>query len=199
MFIGSERFSDIHRGVPLMSRSLLSKRLQELERSGVVERQDGGGAHEVYKLTPAGRELGPIVVQLGQWGKQWIRNELTARDLDAGLLMWDMRRRIDFQHLPEERVVVHFLYPDAPLNRRKWWLILNQDEVDLCLVDPGLEPDLFVTSDVATMTDIWMGDLSYGTAINSGDLQIQGQAKLRSRLPAWLQLSIFADVERRIS
>ncbi len=197
LFIGSERFSDIHRGVPLMSRSLLSKRLQELERAGVVERNSPEGK-EGYRLTAAGQELGPIVLQLGHWGKQWTRSEMTSRELDAGLLMWDVRRRIDNRRLPDSRVVVHFLYPDAPLNRRRWWLILNRDESDLCLIDPGLDSDLTVTSSVSTMTGIWMGDRSYGEAVQSGDLQIVGPPKLRSELPSWLRLNVFADVERRV-
>ncbi len=198
MFLGSQRFSDIHRGVPLMSRSLLSKRLQELELAGVIEKSDSGHGYDVYRLTPAGAELGPIVVQLGLWGKQWTRSEMTPRELDAGLLMWDMRRRIDFSQLPKERVVVHFLYPDAPVSRRRWWLVLQCDEADLCLVDPGLEIDLTVTTSVRTMTGIWMGDVSFGTALQNRDLQIEGPVSLRSRLPAWLRLSTFAEVERRI-
>jgi len=196
MIMGSERFSDIHRGVPLMSRSLLSKRLQELERAGVVERIDTGGSHEGYRLTPAGEELGPIVVQLGNWGKQWIRGETTFRELDPGLLMWDMRRRIDLQQMPKEKVVVHFQYHDAPIKRRRWWLVINDSEVDLCLVDPGIEPDLHVTTTVDIMTGIWMGDVSYGAALQTRDLQIDGPAELRTRLPSWLRLSVFAEVER---
>src|SRR6476619_3585185 len=85
MFMGSQRFSDIHRGVPLMSRSLLSKRLQELERAGVVQRVESDGSHDRYALTTAGMELDPIVVQLGQWGKQWTRSDLSARELDPSL------------------------------------------------------------------------------------------------------------------
>ena len=197
MFMGSRRFSDIHRGVPQMSRSLLSKRLQELIRAGVIERAASGGGYDEYHLTLAGEELRPIVVQLGNWGKQWTKSAMDPVDLDAGLLMWDMRRRIDYQQLPPERVVVHFQYHDAPLNRRYWWLVLNRDEADLCLVDPGLEPDLYVTTDVRTMTAIWLGDLSYGSALQMQALRIEGPQEMRNRLPSWLQLSVFADVERR--
>jgi DNA-binding HxlR family transcriptional regulator len=197
MFMGSRRFSDIHRGVSLMSRSLLSKRLQDLNRAGVIERCDSGSGYDEYRLTAAGEELRPIVVQLGNWGKQWTRREMEPGDLDVGLLMWDMRRRIDYHQLPEEQVVVHFQYHDAPRGRQRWWLVLNHDEADLCLVDPGLEPDLYVTCDVRTMTGIWMGDQSYGSALQARDLQIEGPAALRTRLPSWLRLSVFADVERR--
>src|SRR6266568_5180274 len=63
---GSRRFNDIQRGVPLMSSSLLSKRLRQLERAGIIERRkrpDGKGSE--YHLTPAGEELGPVFAQLG--------------------------------------------------------------------------------------------------------------------------------------
>lgn len=198
MFMGSRRFSQIHRGVPKMSRSLLSKRLQEIERAGVIERIDSGAGYDEYRLTPAGEELRPIVVQLGNWGKQWTRGEMNPGDLDLGLLMWDMRRRIDHQQLPEHQIVVQFQYHDAPKTRRRWWLILNRDESDLCLIDPGLEPDLTVTTDTRTMTSIWMGDLSYGSALQSHELEIEGPRELRNRLPTWLRLSLFANVERRV-
>src|SRR5579862_6418872 len=92
MFMGSRRFSDIHRGVPLMSRSLLSKRLLELEHAGVIEKTDSGLGYDLYCLTPSGEELRPVVVQLGNWGKQWIRSEVANQKLDVSLLMWDMRR-----------------------------------------------------------------------------------------------------------
>jgi len=196
MMMGSQRFSDIHRGVPLMSRSLLSKRLQELERAGIIERIDASGACEGYRLTAAGEELGPIVVQLGHWGKQWIKKEVDPHELDPSLLMWDMRRRIDFQYVPKERVVVHFQYHDAPIKRKRWWLVVSGHEVDLCLVDPGLEPDLCVTTTVGTMTGIWMGDVSFGAALQARDLQIDGPSELRVRLPSWLRLSTFAETER---
>lgn len=198
MVLGSTRFSDLHRGVPLMSRSLLSKRLQELERAGVIARKDSGLGYDEYVLTPAGEELRPIILQLGMWGKQWTRAEMAEDDLDVGLLMWDMRRRIDHKQLPESRVVVHFKYHDAPLKRRQWWLVLNRDEADLCLIDPGHQPDLFVTTDLRTMTGIWMGDQSYGSALQSRALTIEGPPELRARLPHWLQLSSFADIERRV-
>jgi len=143
LYLGCERFSEIHRGVPLMSRTLLSKRLQELEIAGVVERFESGKSHELYRLTQAGQELGPIILQLGTWGKQWTRNEYTARELDAGLLMYDMQKRVECRSLPKDRVVVHFLYHDAPLKRRRWWLILDRDDAAaLCVTDPGVESDL---------------------------------------------------------
>jgi len=198
MYMGSRRFSEIHRGVPLMSRSLLSKRFQELERAGLIERVDSGSGYDEYRLTPAGEDLRPVVVQLGNWGKQWTRSEMEPGDLDVRLLMWDMRRRIDQNHLPDERVVVQFEYHDAPIAYRQFWLVMDKNDVDLCFVDPGFEPDLYVRSDVRTMVGIWMGDLSYGSALQSHALTLDGPKELRNSLPGWLRLSIFADTERRV-
>src|ERR671927_972546 len=71
---GSHRFNDIQRGVPLMSSSLLSKRLRQLERAGIVERRarlDGKGTE--YHLTAAGEQLAPVMAQIGIWSERWLR------------------------------------------------------------------------------------------------------------------------------
>jgi DNA-binding HxlR family transcriptional regulator len=63
---GSHRFNDLRRGVPLMSASLLSQRLKELEWAGVVERRaEPDGRGYTYHLTEAGKALQPIIEALG--------------------------------------------------------------------------------------------------------------------------------------
>jgi DNA-binding HxlR family transcriptional regulator len=198
MYMGSKRFNEIHRGVPLMSKSLLSKRLQELEKAGLIDRVDSGCGYDEYRLTDAGEDLRSVVVQLGNWGKQWTRSDMEPGELDVRLLMWDMRRRIDQNSLPEQRIVVQFEYHDAPINYRRFWLVMQRDDVDLCFIDPGFEADLLVRSDVRTMVGIWMGDLSYGSALQSQALTMEGPKELRNCLPGWLKLSLFADTERRM-
>src|SRR5579871_3648396 len=69
---GSTRFNDLHRGVPLMSRSMLSIRLKRLEDIGVVTRKSSGQGTE-YHLTEQGREFAPIIRLLGEWGQRWYR------------------------------------------------------------------------------------------------------------------------------
>lgn len=61
---GSHRFNELRRGLPRMSPSLLSRRLQQLQRAGIVERRVEGGEVR-YLLTPAGDELRPVVEALG--------------------------------------------------------------------------------------------------------------------------------------
>jgi DNA-binding HxlR family transcriptional regulator len=190
---GSTTFNDLHRGVPRMSRSLLSNRLKKLEDCGIVERllkNTGTG----YKLTPAGRELGPVVTQLGTWAQRWYRSTFRGAELDVGVLMWDIRCTVNAKALPAVRTVVQFIFSDLRANSRTWWLVNEGGEVDLCPVDPGDEPELQICTTLRTMTRVWMGDLTIDAVVRSGDLTILGPQTLRRRLGGWLRLSPYAPV-----
>ena len=196
LMCGSHRFNDLRRGNPLMSPSMLSQRLKTLEAAGVVERRpaaDGSDAVEYY-LTPAGEDLGPIVMQLGIWGQRWARAQLTPEDYDPALLMWDMRRRIDVQQFPtDRRTVLFFEFLDAPRKTRFWWLVVNDGEADLCLKNPGYEVDLHVRCKVETMCEIWMGNATVRRAVGSDDVQLHGASELKRSLERWLGYSVFAQ------
>ncbi len=198
LLCGSRRFNDIHRGVPLMSPALLSQRLKALERAGVVERRTAGaGRGPEYFLTQAGRELQPIIEQLGVWGHRWVQSHIDDGDLDSGLLMWDMRRRIDVERFPTERIVIAFEFTDAPAGRRSYWLVGDRGSgVEICVTDPGFEVDLYVYADVRTMARVWLGDLGLTRAVESGAVELHGPRHLREGLGSWLGLSLFAGVER---
>jgi DNA-binding HxlR family transcriptional regulator len=196
LICGSTRFSDLRRGVPLMSSSLLSQRLKFLEREGVIERRPTLSGHgSEYHLTDAGRELEPLIMAMGEWGARWARSQLAPEDLDVTLLMWDMRRTVRPAHFPSRRVVVAFEFTNVPQSKRRWWLVSEAEEADLCMTDPGHEVDLFVHTDLRTMTAIWTGDLPFEAALESGALEVHGPTDLRQRLRAWLGLSTFATVK----
>lgn len=197
LLAGSRRFNDIHRGVPLMSSALLSERLKTLERFGVVERRarpDGRG-HE-YHLTAAGEELGPWVELMGVWGQRWVRRRVIPEEADPALLMWDVRRNINMERLPDRRLVVHFGFRDAPKGKRSWWLVLARPEPDLYLVDPGFGVDLVVRTDTVTMAEVWVGDLDLAGALRSRRIVLEGPSHLRRAFPRWLRLSPLTKVER---
>jgi DNA-binding HxlR family transcriptional regulator len=191
---GSEHFNELRRGVPRMSPTLLSKRLQQLERAGIVERVTDG--NEVrYVLTTAGKELQPVVEAVGAWGVRWI-GELGDEDLDPKLLLWDMHRNIDHSRVPAERTVVHFRFTDAPTGAGNWWLVITPKEVDVCDVDPGHPVAVAVTTSLRTMVEVWRGDLDWSEAVSSGALTIDGATSLRRSLPKWFRPSAFATVPR---
>jgi DNA-binding HxlR family transcriptional regulator len=190
---GSTTFNDLHRGVPRMSRSLLSTRLKKLEACSVIERFNRSGAAH-YELTVAGREIGPIVTQLGTWAQRWYRSTYKGKELDPGVLMWDMRCTVNAKVMPATRTVVQFTFSDVPANSRTWWLVNEDGEADLCPVDPGDEPELHVRTTLRSMTRVWMGDLSLVAAQQSGALVILGSSDLRQRIANWLCLSPYAPI-----
>jgi DNA-binding HxlR family transcriptional regulator len=151
-----QSFNTLRKGVPLMSPSLLSSRLKSLEAAGVIDRIRSG-KNVKYRLTEAGKELRPIVEQLGVWGQRWARSDMSKADLDPGLLMWDMHRNIDASYFSAERTVLRFEYFDFPPKQRLYWLVIENGDVDICVKDPGHDVDLFVRSPLKTMTHIWMG------------------------------------------
>ncbi|HLE66229.1 MAG TPA: helix-turn-helix domain-containing protein [Burkholderiales bacterium] len=185
---GSSRFNDLRRGVPLISPTLLSRRLKQLEHSGVIRRRRPPAGVR-YELTQGGEELRPIVELLGAWGHRWVRSRLDGSDLDAGLLMWDMRRTVDASQFPARRVVVQFNYPDAPKGARDWWLISANGETDLCLEDPGYEVDLVIRGSLRAMTAIWTCQVRFQDAERGGEIKVLGSHDLRRKLPQWLRAS----------
>jgi DNA-binding HxlR family transcriptional regulator len=192
---GSEHFNELRRGLPRMSPSLLSKRLSQLTRAGVVEREDDGR----YVLTPAGEELRPVVEALGGWGVRWI-GELGDADLDPKLLLWDMHRNVNHSAVhsavPTGPTIVRFHFPDAPPRTRDWWLVIRADDVDVCDDDPEQPVAVAIVADLRTMVQIWRGDIGWSAALGTGRVRIEGPEQLRRALPSWFALSPFAAVPR---
>lgn len=200
LLAGSTRFNDLRRGVPKMSPTLLAQRLRDLEQAGIVERRPVKTEKSVfeYRLTDAGEELRPIIIAMGTWGQRWVESQLSLRNLDPSLLMWDMRRNLNPAPLPNQRVVVQFLYHDLPKSKQDWWLVVEPDgEVDLCWSEPGFEVDLFVTTDLKTMTAIWMGLQTVQES--SKTIKFDGSRKLQRSMQIWLGLSPFASEKNQLS
>jgi DNA-binding HxlR family transcriptional regulator len=194
LLLGSRHFNDLRRGVPKMNPTLLSKRLHDLTRAGIVERRNDG--HEVsYVLTAAGEELGPVVEALGTWGMRWI-GQVGDEDLDPKLLLWDLHRRVDLGLVPSGRTVVNFRFTDLPAKIRDWWLVLTPESVDICDFDPGYGVAVSVDGTLRRMVEIWRGDLGWHAAIRSGAVHLQGPERFRRAIPKWFPPSHFSGVSR---
>ena len=201
LIAGSTRFNDLRRGVPRMSPALLSQRLKQLEDAGVIQRVRVRGAADIYEyqLSKAGRELRPLIEGFGVWGQRWVETRATLRNLDPQLLMWDMRRNLDPTPMAERRSNIQFIYPGVAQPHGTWWLIVAPGEpVDLCSVDPGFEVDLCVTSDLKTMTAIWMGLDTVRDAVRDKRIRFEGDKRLAASMQTWLGLSPFAK-ERKLA
>lgn len=193
---GCRRFNEIHRGVPRISATLLSKRLSQLEDAGIVERQplDGGSGHE-YVPTRAGLELEPIIMDLAAWGQHWSR-DMVDDDLDPAFLAWSMHTRIDAGSMPPGRTVIEFEFSGTPTEFRRFWLVNNDGAVDMCLKHPGFDTDLVVRADIRRFVEAWRGIRDLRAEIRGGAIQLEGPARLRRALPTWLQLSALAKFPR---
>jgi DNA-binding HxlR family transcriptional regulator len=182
MLSGSTRFNEIRHGVPRMSSALLAKRLRELERAGVLTHQNGD-----YVLTRSGRDLAPIIQGLGRWALQWVDSDCSLSNLDARLLMWNMRRNLRPDPMPSRRVVVEFNFPELPRDESRYWLIVAPTQpVDLCSLDPGYDIDLLVTADLRAMTSAWMGMSDFQAELGARRIKLDGDPYLVATFTQWI-------------
>src|SRR5262249_16188489 len=134
--------------------------------------------------------------QLGIWGKRWTRAQIEKHELDAGFLMWDVRRKLRADRLPTERTVIQFLFSGTSTAKRRWWLIAEHAEVELCFLDPGFEVDIHVRTHIRTLTEVWLGDRACDEALESGAIALEGPKELTREFASWFHWSPLAGVER---
>lgn len=190
LLVGSTRFNELARGLPGLSRGLLSKRLDQLERAGLVTHADGE-----YRPTAAGEELRPVIFGLAEWGARWAFGEPRADELDPVVLMWRIRGGIDPAPFGGRRVVLHVQVPDA--RRPRFWFVVAPQDVSLCFTDPGYEVDATVRSPLGVLYQVWEGVLELPAAVRAGLVTLSGRREVLSRLPEALMLSPVAPHVRR--
>jgi DNA-binding HxlR family transcriptional regulator len=196
LIMGGRRFSELQRGLGDISPALLTARLKSLEQQGLlVKRKAPGQRSFEYWPTQACMELAPVLVALGQWGLQYARHNIVDDDLDVELLMLYLERSIDPSQLIGSESTIQFKFRD--LERQKdWWLLVQDDKVDLCITDPGKDVDVYFNCTLRTMHDVWMGDRTYKEAMRSGDLLVEGEPALLRNLGSWLKPSMYAGAPR---
>ena len=148
LMMGSRHVNALRRGVPRMSPALLSQRLQTLIRAGVVERYRDGN-RMTYHLTPAGRELAPIVEAIARWIPE-------VGDEDPHLIMWDVHRHVDLEAVPDGRTSLGSTSTDVAPDARHWWIVISTDGVDVCDEDPGFPVRVTVETTLRAFTLWWL-------------------------------------------
>ena len=192
LLMGSRRFSELQRGLGTISPTLLTRRLVHLEDRGMImKRRISGQKGFEYLPTESCRLLLPILLSLGDWGMQWARSNLTSRDYDVGLLITNLQRSIQPDKLPTGQFVIHFSFTNVR-EMSAWWLVVQSGEIDICDKDPGKDVDVFFTSTVKTMVDVWMGETTYRKAIADGDMTVVGPRLLTDNISNWMQPSVFS-------
>jgi len=192
--MGGKRFNDFQRGMASISPTMLTKRLNELTDNGLVVRKKISGQRGYeYFLSESGKELAPIIQQIGEWGMRWTRSQLPDSELDIELLMLYLERSINPHNLPGDNTIISFNFSDQN-QMAKWWIVVSNEEVDVCTVDPGKEVDIWFNTDLRTMIEIWMGYTTYKTAIRAQKLQLIGPSALTNNINSWMDSSVFAEI-----
>lgn len=197
---GSTRFSQLQRGVPLMSPTLLAHRLKELEAEGILDRkpQASGKGHS-YHLTEAGAEFIPVVEALCVWGQRWSRRELAENEVDLGLLIWTLESGVNPEAFGGKRTVVRMEFTDRTGAERLWWFINENGACEICLHDPGHEVDLFLACTLPDMIYIVRGDLSLSRALDTERLEAIGSTQVSERLADWFNLASYTSIRSQRS
>lgn len=193
---GCRRFNDIHQGVPKISATLLSRRLQSLERAGLIEIEASkNGRGKEYRPLPACDELEAITNSIAVWGQRWAR-DMSRDDLDPEFLLYSLHRRLDTQRMPAGRTVIEFVFTGAPRHCSRFWLINDDGVIEMCLKDPGYDQDLRITSNLKRFIEAWRGIRDLKQEIESGAIRVAGAPRLVKALPRWLLGSAYADTVR---
>jgi DNA-binding HxlR family transcriptional regulator len=194
LLMGSHRFNELERGLPRISRSLLSQRLRSLEGVGLIERRTNAtGQTPEYHLTQAGQDLFDVIVRLGEWSHRWFNPLVDLDDLDPQLLIWDMHRRLNVERLPTHQVVVQFDFRGARTG--SYWIVLEPAAPSVCWDPPGFDVDLVVDADTLAIHRVWLGHQTLANAFSNGDIVLDGPRELTRAFPDWLALSVFAGVQ----
>jgi len=194
VFAGSTRYNDFQRAIPRISPTVLSKRLKQLEANGLlVKKQSPGQRSTEYRLTPSGRELGPIIDHLATWGLRWARRQVNEEDIDVVGFMWDFHRTLRTAELPDGETVICVRFANLS-TYEAWWLIVSDGVVDLCNENPDKEIDLYITGNLEELVSVWMGDLDLRSATKEGKIRLNGASYLVDSSVRWFSQSPYAKV-----
>lgn len=198
LLFGATNFNDISRGVPRMSRTLLSTRLKELVNIGLITRHEKRATGQIeYVLTEAGQALESVVYTMACWGQEWLETEPSVENVDVGFLMWDIRRNINHHPILPDPFIVHFFLTDVVENKSEHWLIFENNEIDLCHINRGFLADVNIEVSAKKLTKIWMGWEDFNVAIKDKSLKLSGNKKYTDIAALWLGSSSVAHIKKR--
>jgi DNA-binding HxlR family transcriptional regulator len=191
LYLGCGSFSEILAGAPGLSRTLLSQRLRQLERQGVVEsapKSAGRGHH--YELTSAGRDLFKVCQSLGEWGARWL--DIAPENLDPFVALWSMCNALRRDRLPDRRVVIRFDFSGR--RNERYWLLIEHGDTEICKTYPGLDEDLYITAEAEAFVKWHAGQLTWAQATREDRIQLDGSPSLARAFPSWNARSMFAHI-----
>jgi DNA-binding HxlR family transcriptional regulator len=198
LLFGSTTFNTISRGVPRMSRTLLSKRLRELVQIDVIRKSSNLRGNQVqYNLTEAGKALEPIIISMAGWGQEWLQTAPSLEKIDPRFLMWDIFRNAKNIEIFPNPFIAQICLNDLDDEEQSYWLIFEKDSIDLCNKDNDYEVDVFIDVNSKVLTKVWMGWDDFEKAVREKQILIQGDPKYTSIAKQWLGQSVVAGIKKQ--
>ena len=190
---GCRSFSEIRQGAPGIPTALLTKRLDTLERHGIIERERLPGRRgSSYRLTEQGHDLKAVCEAMGQWGARWL--EIEPHHKDPAYVLWATAKLVDPDLLPDRTVVVRFELTDRPGD--SYWLLLRKPIPELCTKGTGYVEDVIARTDAGCLIDIHLRRISYQDARQAGRLCLEGPRQLTDGFLTWIRPSPYAAADR---
>lgn len=194
---GYTRFNDIRRGVGNISPGILSKRLGELEKAGLIERiEDRAKGSVEYVRTQMAIDLEPAMDALAIWAQRHIDAEVALSDGDLGTMMQHFAKAVQTTQLPARRVVMRLNFTDETGPYPTWWFLSEPGaSPEICVEIPDVDVDLYVETTKISWNAIYYGRSSVAREIEAGRLFMSGDALLVRTMEKWLPRSSYADVK----
>lgn len=198
LILGSSSFNDISRGVPRMSRTLLSSRLEELIKLGIINKKSiQDSSHSKYVLTPAGLALKNVVFSMADWGQEWLEIDLELDNLECDHLIWSIHRTAQPHPVMPKSFIVEIVFTDQPKKTQTSWLIFENNEVDICIIDRDFDVDVQIQSTAATLAKVWTGCSDFQQEVKDKNLVLHGEPKYISVANVWLGQSRIAKINKQ--
>jgi DNA-binding HxlR family transcriptional regulator len=191
LLIGCQTFTEIQKGAPGIPKSLLTHRLQKLERREIIQRRPNpSGRGFIYEMTPMGTDLWQVIIPVGSWGMRWLE---IGPDIDPGVALWALSKNVDAERMPNRRILIRFMFNGPP--KVTIWALWHEGELEICLKHPGGEEDLFITAEPEWIGRWHLRRCSWHEAVAGRHIVIEGRRDLARAFPTWFRPDAFSHVE----
>lgn len=197
LWSGYSRFNDIRRAVGNISPAVLSKRLSDMEKIGLIERLEDRARGTVdYVRTQKAIELEPVMNALAIWAQRNIEAEVALGSSALSTHMWHFGKNLKTSDFPPHRVVLRFHFTDEKGPYPTYWFVIEQGHsIEMCVLVPDFDIDLYVETTNASLLAIGMGRSTVARETAAGRFFVTGDPRLVRTLDQWLPRSFYATVE----
>jgi DNA-binding HxlR family transcriptional regulator len=181
---GACRYTDLRNGLPGIASNLLAERLRELEHAGVVAREDAPPpiATTLFRLTPRGEQLRPVLTDLIRWGVPLMTEQKPTDAVQSSWLAWALELMLTDRQPEGDPVTLQLHTGDQPI------VIETRDGTIQTRLGSTERPDATITGPPKPILGLLLGLLGPADATASG-VEYQGEPAILDRISAQMTLA----------